>query len=158
MKKYITALVLFTAAIAMLVFVTATPSAQDPRLPPTYGSANLKVGFKPDPHTKEVVAGGKILTTLGGVRAYVAKAPDYRIHYTPGKVPLTFYVTSSADTTLLINLPNGAWIANDDSAGTLNPSIHFANPPAGQYDIWVGTVNPNNARAVLHVTERRSPF
>ncbi len=156
MKNYLFRFTLFVGMFAMLAIVVGpTTYAQDPRLPPTYGTVNLRAGFMPDPFVRNVVAGGPNLTTLGGVRAHVANAPDFRVNYTAGKYALTFYATSSADTTLLINLPNGEWIADDDSGGNLNPMIRLANPPSGQYDIWVGTVGRDTAPAALHVTERR---
>ena len=155
MKTTFFRLALFATVVAALAVLFAGPtSAQDPNLPATYGSVTLRAGFLPDPVVTNVIAGGPIHTTLGGVNAYVARAPDFRVYYTAGKMPLTFYVASVADTTLLINLPNGTWIAHDDSGGDLNPMIHLMNPPSGRYDIWVGTVRPSTASAVLHVTER----
>ena len=156
MRTFFLRLALFAGVFAMLVVLCGgTTSAQDPNLPPTYGTVHLRAGFMPDPYSRDVVAGGPILTTLGGVRAYVARAPDFRVHYTAGNYALTFYAISSADTTLLINLPNGQWVADDDSGGNLNPMIRLVRPMSGQYDIWVGTFGPNTAPAVLHVTELR---
>jgi hypothetical protein len=127
---------------------------QDPDLKPTYGSVTLKAGFEPDPYTKAVEAGGPIQTSLGGVTAWVAKAPDFQVHYTAGEYPLTFHVKSDVDTTLLINLPNGQWIANDDGPNGLNPQLRFANPQSGRYDIWVGTLTKiGTPPAILHITE-----
>lgn len=149
-------LALFATVFAVVaVLCGSAATAQDPNLPPTYGTVFLKAGFLPDPYTRDVVAGGPIVTTLGGVRAHVARAPDFRVNYTAGKYALTFFVNSAADTTLLINLPNGTWIADDDSGGNLNPMIRLGNPASGRYDIWVGTIRPDTAAAVLHVTERR---
>lgn len=153
MRNFMLRLALFAGVFAMLVVGTAS-IAQNPTLPPTYGTVNLTAGFMPDPYVADVIAGGPIHTSLGGVNAYVANAPDFRVNYTAGRFPLTFYVTSAADTTLLINLPNGTWIADDDSGGSLNPMIRLANPPSGQYDIWVGTVGRNTAPALLYITER----
>src|SRR5436190_20191450 len=86
----------------------------DFKLKPTYGSVTLKSDFRPDPFTKKLVAGGSIETKLGGVKAHVAKAPDFRLHYTAGKYPLRIYVESKGDTTLLVSLPDGQWVGNDD--------------------------------------------
>lgn len=156
MKTFLARLAIVMGVFALLALITGSvTSAQDPNLPPTYGTVFLKAGFMPDPYTANVVAGGPIHTTRGGVSAYVARAPDFRVNYTAGKSALTFYATSSADTTLLINLPDGRWIADDDSGGNLNPMIRLANPMSGQYDIWVGTVGRNTAPAMLHITERR---
>jgi hypothetical protein len=125
----------------------------DPRLNPTYGTAALKAGFQPDPLVKALQAGGELRTNLGGVQAFVAKAPDFRLDYTAGKYPLSFTVKSAGDTTLLINLPNGTWIADDDSGGDLNPLIRIAQPPSGRYDIYVGTIGQAPVDAKLFITE-----
>jgi hypothetical protein len=129
-------------------------NAPDINLPPTYGTINLKAGFLPDPATKVVTAGGGIKTNLGGVNAYVAKAPDVKLFYTKGNFALTFHVKSEKDTTLLINLPNGTWVANDDGAGFPNPQIKLAQPLSGRYDIYVGTFSPQLIPgATLYITE-----
>jgi len=128
--------------------------AQDVGLTPTYGSIQLKSGFDNDPRTIKLTAGGPIKTNRGGVQAHVAKAPDVKLYYEAGKLPLTIHVESDADTTLLINLPDGTWVANDDQApGNLNPLLRFANPQSGRYDIYVGTFAPDTAPATLYITE-----
>jgi hypothetical protein len=133
---------------------TSRAEAQNVNLNPTFGTVNLRTGFLPDPFVKNLVAGGNIQTNLGGVNAWVANAPDFRVNYTAGTLPLTFYVSSPGDTTLLINLPDGTWVANDDGAGNLNPQITLPNAQSGQYDIWVGSFNQGaNPQARLFVTE-----
>ena len=64
-------------------------------------------------------------------------------------------MNSKADTTLLVNLPNGQWIANDDGGDGLNPLIRLPQPPSGRYDIFVGTVDAKPAPAQLIITERK---
>ena len=79
---------------------------------------------------------------------------ELRLDYTAGTFPLTIYAQSDADTTLLINLPDGTWVANDDGPNTgLNPLLRFPNPQSGRYDIWVGTIGKDNAKAKLKITE-----
>jgi hypothetical protein len=141
--------------VAAVSYFQVTPAeAQDINLKATYGSVKLKSGFLPDPFRKEVIAGGNINTKKGGVAAWIANAPDFRLFYTAGRFPLTIHVESDADTTLLINLPDGTWVANDDQApGNLNPLLRFARPQSGRYEIWVGTFNKENAKATLFITE-----
>jgi len=143
------------AAITLLVGSNPQRvTAQDPDLKPNFGSKKLKVGFDPDPFKIEVIAGGDVETNKGDLKAWVSKAPDFSIDYTAGELPLTFYVHSKVDTTLLINLPNGTWIADDDSGGNLDPQIKIKTPKSGRYDIWVGTVAKGKAaKATLYVTE-----
>jgi len=126
----------------------------DPNLTPGFGSTTLKVGFEPDPFVKPLGAGGTVKTNLGGLQAYVGRAPDFRLNYTAGSYPLTIRAESNADTTLLIRLPNGKWIADDDSGNNLNPLLRFATPLSGRYDIWVGTLATETAPARLIITER----
>jgi hypothetical protein len=144
------------AAIAGLAFLwTERAATQDPSLKPTYGSIDLKAGFTPDPFSKKLDAGGPVETDKGGVTAWVAKAPDFQVNYSAGSFPLTIHVESEADTTLLINLPDGKWVANDDGPNNgLNPLIRFAKPQSGRYDIWVGTFKKGgNPPATLFITE-----
>src|SRR5436190_16148522 len=109
-------------ALAMVLLAVGRIQAQpDPNLKPSYGSVTLKAGFLPDPFKKDLVAGGQIKTNLGGVSAHVAKAPDFSLNYTKGKYPLTVSAKSVGDTTLLINLPDGSWVADDDGAGGVDP-------------------------------------
>jgi hypothetical protein len=156
MKKS-TRLALRLGAVALLAtLVVSRGESQDPNLKPTFGTLNLKAGFSNDPRTVKIVAGGDLHQNNGNVKAWVAKAPDFRVNYTAGAFNLTFHVKSKADTTLLINLPNGKWIANDDGPNNgLNPLIKLTNPPSGQYDIWVGVLNENEngAASVLYITE-----
>lgn len=141
-------------ALAFLALAVSRAQAQpDPNLKPTYGSVALKAGFLPDPFSKYVVAGGELRTNLGGVNAYVAKAPDFSLEYTNGQFPLTFHVKSVGDTTLLINLPNGKWIADDDSGGGFDPLIHIPNPQSGRYDIFVGTYKKDPVASTLYISE-----
>jgi hypothetical protein len=142
-------------AVAVVVagLWTGYAATQDRALDPTYGSVRLKAGFTPDPYQKDLVAGGNIRTELGGVKAFIAKAPDFKLYYEAGNFALTVYAESKADTTLLIQLPDGTWVADDDSGGNLNPLIRFDKPQSGRYDIWVGTFGGKTAPAVLKITE-----
>lgn len=141
------------AFVACIGVKSARADEPDPKLKPTYGSVTLKSGFSPDPFSKTLTAGGRIATKLGGVTAHVARAPDFRLIYTAGANPLRIFVESKGDATLLVNLPNGSWVANDDGGVGVNPQLSFAKPPSGQYDIWVGTFAPKNVEAILKISE-----
>lgn len=143
--------------LAAIVCFSAKSTAQpDPTKDPTFGSVTLKAGFKADPFKKEVSAGGRISTSLGGVNAKISKAPEYRLDYTAGKTPLTFEVASKGETTLLIRQPDGKWIANGDG---LRGQIVLKEPQSGQYDIYVGTVGRDTIPATLVIAEApRAPL
>jgi hypothetical protein len=113
----------------------------------------LKTGFLPDPYKKELEAGGPIQTKNGGLVAWVAKEPDFQLDFTAGTAALTIRAESKEDTTLLVLLPDGTWVADDDSGGYPNPQLKFAKPQSGRYFIWVGTIKKKNAKATLLITE-----
>ena len=144
------------SAIAAIACLCAGPAAtQNPDLKATYGEKTLKAGFDPDPVKVKVEAGGPVETKLGGFTHWVAKEPDFRVNYTAGQFVLTIHATSKEDTTLLINTPDGKWIANDDRApGDLDPLIRFEKPMSGRYEIWVGTLRKGiTPPAKLYITE-----
>ncbi len=125
-----------------------------------YGELNLSSGFSNDPRTVSVRSGGSHSasdTVRSDCRGYIATAPDYRVNYSAGStLPLIFSVDSSADTTLVINGPNGQWYCDDDGGAGTNPSYTFNNPQSGQYDIWVGTYSNSYEDARLYISELTS--
>ena len=131
-------LVLGTLAAAVMA---GSVMAQNFRRTPSFGTLNLRANFAPDPTVVQVTAGGTVpAERLGGAECVgtVADAPDVRLNYTAGQgLPLYISAVSRADVTLVINLPNGRWVCNDDFDGT-NPGIVMRNPQSGQYDIWIG--------------------
>ncbi len=148
-------LLVASAAIAS-VFV-GTAAAQDFSQNPTYGTAALATGFTPDPYVVNVQSGGSIDSShLGGAcRGFVANAPDVRLNFTGGNLPLIISVAASADTTLVVNAPDGRWYCDDDSGNAgMNPMVRFNGPQSGQYDIWIGTYGNSSLQpAQLHISE-----
>lgn len=111
-------------------------------LPATYETVNLRGGFTPDPYRVRLQSGGNIdaAQALGGsCVGFIARAPDVRLNFQAGSLPLIISVVSSSDTTLVINGPDGGWYCDDDGGQGLNPSIRWDSAMSGQYDIWVGT-------------------
>jgi protease YdgD len=132
---------------------------------PTFGVFSVQSGFLPETNWVSLLAGGDVRSEYTdralGVRCagYFADAPDFRVFYTPGDKPLSFYVEAREDTVLLVNSPDGEWHCNDDSSG-LNPALTFDAPLEGQYDVWVGTfsaVQDEYPQATLAVTQS-DPF
>ena len=156
--------VLWGGLAALLSLTPLAPvQAQDYTMPPTFGVVSLRGGFLPDPNWIVLLAGGSNYTefrdsnTGGRCIGYFADAPDLRMFFTAGQVPLplSFYADSREDTVLLINTPDGQWHCNDD-ASALNPALTFDTPLEGQYDIWVGTYSPTGSdypSATLSMTE-----
>ncbi len=148
---------------AMIASGTTSPVIANGRLDyaqqPLYGAVSLTAGFTPDPHSLDVVSGGEVnVDYLGGECAgHAAMAPDYRLHWydRSSQLRIFFKADDGGDTTLLVNLPDGSWVCNDDAAdGTLDPMVVLAEPPEGQYDIWVGSYRAGSfVEGELNITE-----
>ncbi|ADO42431.1 peptidase S1 [Ketogulonicigenium vulgare] len=132
---------LFGAVTAALVgLATAASACPDWRGQPHFGSIQLNAGFMPDPHVRNITAGGTINlqncgTNWGG---FVTQRPDFDLYWNGSSAQLTIAIEANADAILLISAPDGTWYYNDDYRG-LNPAITFSNPQQGLYDIWIGT-------------------
>lgn len=147
---------ILAASAAFVAVATGAAMAQNYSLQPLYGTANLTAGFTPDPYVVNVTSGGQ--RDASGVssscRGRIADAPDFRVNYQAGSYPLIISVNSSADTTLVVNGPDGSWYCDDDSGNAgLNPSLRFGSPQSGQYDIWVGDYGGGNNPAQLAISE-----
>ena len=140
-------------AVVALLASSGLAWAQQPGFEPAYGSADLSAA---DDHRIELKAGGhEDASRVGrGCVGMVADYPDFVFNYTPGEAPLIITATSRADTTLLLNFPDGSWACNDDGGeGDPNPGIVIHRPPAGRYDVWVGAKQPHPAPdAVLRIS------
>ena len=110
---------------------------------PNYGQTQLTASGLEEAHVLELDAGGYVdmQQRLEQCAGFITENPDYRVTYDAGdgEAPLIFSVNSQADTTLVINGPDGRWHCDDDG-GVLgrNPMLMFEAPQSGQYDIWVG--------------------
>lgn len=118
--------------------------APDWRAEPRYAALELRTGFEPDPREVAVEAGGNrnarlINAACSGMIDF--SRPDVNLTYTQGsgQFPLYISAVSQADTTIVINDPQGNWHCNDDLEG-LNPGVVFQRPSFGLYNIWIGTL------------------
>lgn len=142
-------------SLAILPLTVGMAAAQSLSAPATYGSRSLTSGFAPDPHTVNLTAGGSIQASsvASGCSGMIANAPDFELNYTAGSLPLIFRTASGADTTLVINGPNGSWYCDDDSGGGLNAEVRFGSPASGVYDVWVGSFSGGMEPATLQISE-----
>lgn len=144
------------AVAAFATVATGAAFAQNYGLNPLYGTVNLSAGFTPDPYVVNVTSGGtrNAANVSPSCRGSIADAPDFRVNYRAGSYPLIISVASGADTTLVVNGPDGSWYCDDDGGvNGLNPSLRFGSPQSGQYDIWVGDYGGGNNAAQLVISE-----
>jgi hypothetical protein len=148
------------ALIAAACFAAAPAAAQDYNADPNFGTLNLASGFTPDPQVVAVRSGGEInaATISQSCQGFISNAPDVRLNYTAGSLPLIISVAADADTTLVVNGPDGSWYCDDDGGENgLNPMVRFNAPASGQYDIWIGTYgNASLQPAQLNISELTS--
>lgn len=150
-------LALALAATASVAVIPA--SAQNVNLRPNFATVNLRTGFARDPNVVNVRSGGNIDASRLGAncRGFISNAPDVRLNFVAGsRLPLIISANSRADTTLVINGPDGRWYCDDDSGRLgMNPSVRFQNVQSGRYEIWVGTYGQANSFAPtqLHISE-----
>ncbi len=149
---------LLIAAVCALAFA-APAMAQDFNATPNYGELHLAPGFTPDPALISMRAGGDIDSSshFKGCNGFVTNAPDIRLYWDgTGSLQLKISAVSNADTTLIVNGPNGTFFCDDDSGDDLNPSLTLGSA-AGRYEIWVGTVSRGDSKpAVVSISELSS--
>jgi hypothetical protein len=89
---------------------------------------------------------------------FISNAPDVRLNYTAGALPLVLSVAAGADTTLVINGPDGRWYCDDDGGvNGNNPMVRFDAPQSGRYEIWIGTYgNTSLQPGQLNISELTS--
>lgn len=135
-------------------------AAQDTNANPNYGSLSLNAGFDGDPQVVALKAGGDLNASSSissSCSGYITNAPDVRLNYSAGSLPLIISVASASDTTLVVNAPDGQWYCDDDSGSGTNPSVRFNSAQSGRYEVWVGTYSSgSNQDAQLHVSELSS--
>jgi hypothetical protein len=111
-----------------------------PQMPPAYGTISLRTGFMPDPHVVSGVAGGPIAgrSVSPGCLGHYAPNPSHVLMSPTGFRQIRFVVNSGLDTTLLVMMPNGQIICDDDGGSGLNPLV-TGNAGRGPIRIWVGS-------------------
>jgi hypothetical protein len=146
------------AGAALLAISASTAVAQNYNANPNYGTHNLTTGFTPDPYVVPLRAGGNLAAQnlSSSCRGYITDAPDVRLNFQGGSnLPLIISVASGADTTLVVNGPDGQWYCDDDGGvNGMNPSVRFNSPQTGRYEVWVGTYSSGSTQpAQLNISE-----
>lgn len=145
----------------LLVGPAAAQDGLDYTQAPLHGEIALITDFVDDPHQVTFAAGGSVSVadSLGGscdgyATGFVNAAPDYRLHFTAGEYLLAVMFAGAGDTSIVINAPDGNWYCDGDSGGLLQPYHYWNEPVSGQYDIWVGSPEPNKpVNGMLLITE-----
>ncbi len=74
---------------------------------------------------------------------FASNSPAHTIMLASGFAKLNFQVNSRGkDTTLIIKAPNGQIFCGDDAGAKKDALVVTENPPGGQYDVWIGSIEP----------------
>ncbi len=125
------------------------------------GTVALAGGFEPSPHEVSVRSGGNLdvrSMNLGpDCRGFATDRPDVILRYSAPAEHLALYARAlTGDITMIVHGPDGRWRCDDDGAGGTNPRIDIEAPPAGQYDVWIGSYRAEQTlAATLQISEAR---
>lgn len=127
----------------------------DPDAPPRGEVIRLRTGFTPDPLRVMVPFGGgdpNPVEAPGCVGFLQAGAPTLRVDFEAGSLPLTFGATADADLNLVVRLPDGSFVCDDDSGDGLDPRIVLERPVSGSYAVWIGQWESATTQALAQFT------
>ncbi len=136
---------LFSATALVALLLAAMPASAQPQRQATPQFGTLAAADAPA--SLAVEAGGPDRNAIpgSGCSGYIRNAaPVATVTHSGG--PLSIYVTSGADTTLLVSDPSGRWQCSDDANGS-NPGVTFSTGQAGTYTVWVGAFAPGETTA-----------
>jgi hypothetical protein len=146
--------------LAVSLAGVAPAAAQDANADPNFRTISLRTGFTPDPQLISIRSGGEInaQSISSACSGFISSAPDVRLNYTAGTLPLILSVAAGADTTLVVNGPDGRWYCDDDGGvNGNNPMVRFNAPQSGRYEIWIGTYGNSSLQpGQLNISELTS--
>lgn len=128
------------AVVALSAALAATANAQNSKLDPTFGTFSEVEGF--GSFSLTIQAGGTIDLSdyAPGCSGFVAEAPDIVFDY-DGQTSVFIEAQSNADTTMMVEAPDGQILCNDDF-NELNAGLQTSSGEPGRYAVWVGTFDP----------------
>lgn len=118
-------------------------------LPPTGGRIQIRGPLRrPERRIARIADANSSASGLHGdgtCRGFIAERPSFVVNIASPQPFLRFFLGSAADTTLVVQYPDGHVACSDDSYGSLQPSIE-GNFPAGTYYVWAGIYRQGMAR------------
>lgn len=110
--------------------------------PATFGTVTLNGNFVLDPFLITVVGGGADPAADLGVNCagYVPPNPTLTLTLRDGPTEgLRIFAYSDADPILVVQLPSGEFVCNDDTGPlVVDPTVEIPSAEAGDYHIWLG--------------------
>lgn len=120
----------------------------DPALPAAQ-TLRLAGGFRNDPQTLGVIAGGPAQMSGLDTSCYgrTSEAPAAALDYRGGALPLFISLGSESDTTIGVITPGGEVLCNDDAVNA-DAGVMIEAPEAGRYTIFAGLYDDRGSDGV----------
>ena len=135
---------LTVVSVALLAFAffrsTVTALAQTPDT--ALITINAQAGLTLDPFVVTLQAGGPVSasTIAKDCRGFVTKNPTVTIDYGGKTEMVKAFFYSDGDPVLLLQLPDGKFVCNDNTNPILlDPTLTLVKPVPGKYHVWVGS-------------------
>ena len=128
-----------------------------PEAPPVFG-IHVVTADMLDPYVIAVRSGGAFAARRSGFPrgcyGVVTEAPTVVLQVDAGAPALTIFTAGSADTTLAVMDPAGAWRCDDEGARRgSNAALSYSDPGAGSWKVWVGDFSDRESDALLIISE-----
>lgn len=114
----------------------------DPAGDTTRATVDLSAGFIMDPYLLPVIGAGDTAADqlLEGCNGFVRSEPNVVVNWSGETEQLNFFVYSDSDPALVVELPDGTFLCNDDAGlRTVDPLVTIEDPAEGAYRIHVGS-------------------
>jgi hypothetical protein len=119
----------------------------------------LQAGFIMDPYLLPVVgAGNRAANSVESQCAgYIDEEPDVTVNWSGTSDQLSFFVYGDQDAVLLVELPDGSVLCNDDAGlETVQPLVEIPDPAAGAYRVYAGSAEQDlPALGALGITQAK---
>lgn len=114
-----------------------------PQAPAGYGQSALTPNQRV--MLQGIAGGGVSLSSVNGsCRGYAQPNPSHVLMVPPGVQRVRLGALSNIDTTLMVQLPDGRLLCDDDGGEGLNPLLEIPAVP-GQWRVWVGSYSSSNS-------------
>jgi len=138
----------------------AQTDAGDDLAPAAFLTMNLQAGFPLDPFIVSLNGGGEIdAATLDDMCVgFIAEAPSFTVNWEGEVEAFDIFYHSDFDPTLVLQLPDGSYLCNDDASDNLlDPELTVEAPAAGEYNLWVGSYDAGQTiPGLLVITANRT--
>lgn len=148
------------SAVLAQTDVDASEDVEATTAPAAFLTMNLRAGFPLDPFVVSLNGGGEIdASTLDPeCVGFITEAPTFAVNWEGEAEFFDIFYYSDFDPTLVLQLPDGSYLCNDDASdNVLDPELIIEAPAEGRYRLWVGSYDEGQIiPGFLVITANRS--